>query len=504
MAKKKQSTEEARVVFDAEAEKVGLDKAKNPAQTQPTRVIDFVERHYDLYLTPEGDPFAVRKNGLRRAIPFPPTGGELKNDVSLDMFAESGGVIGDTNMTAGLKIIHAKARRLEETTPLYLRCHSTTSRVVIDLAQPGNTKCVVIKDGGWSVEDAPPTGVFFKRTSQTLPLPLPAPGARGRGKKDLARILGWKLKDRYFLLTWGWLVVASLDWIPRPVLNPIGAPGSGKSSRGRALVGVLNPPGRALGSSFGKNLDDDRVKAMGSYLVGYDNLSSVSEAQSDHLCRLVSGEKSEKRQLYADTNVVSVDYLRTGVFTSIGVLQWRPDALERLIQLPLSRIKERKSETALNESFIEAHPRILGDLLDDIAFMLGSLPAMLAEQPAEAPRMADYWSALRALGSEYAEAFQASNHDTMVDAAENDPWVMAVRNWLKSVDGKFIGTPAEGYQSFSGWLIDNHPGYSSPKSQKSMTELLNKSAVPMEAIGIKFEVKRSHGLRTWRIELKKQ
>lgn len=480
-------------------------------QAKPTlakTVIDYVRSNYDLLATPQGQAFAVPRTGLRRPIPFPESGGQLTSDARLRLHEDSGKAVSKSTVSDAMGIIHSLALRSPQRADLHVRCASLPGQVVIDLGEPDSTRCLVVTADGWQVATEPPSGVYFRRSGTTLPLPEPQKDRTlGVGWQALADILGWEPKSREFLLTRSWIACAPLAHLQRPMLILIGAPGSGKTSRGLTIIGVWDPR-EGLGSSLGKNLEDDRVKANNSFLIGYDNLSTISEAQSDHLARVVTGDAPDKRQLYSDDTVHSMFYRRTGVLTAINLPTGiKADSHERFIPLELNRLRDFGSESQLAKRVAEMHPLILADALDDLARILGRLEKLLRDEPTGQDRMKDYWLALRALGKKYAQAFAAHSHEGMQELARNDPWVQSVVAWMKALpDGQFVGTPEEGYASYSEFtfqrwedtgMLNRLPESRRPTSASALSRAMSNNATPLRAAGVEAGVRRSNGVRKW-------
>lgn len=387
-------------------------------------------------------------------------------------------------------MVAAQAEELTTSTQLHLRCahDPVAGAVVLDLGQPGTARCVVVTRTGWQVQDAPPTGCYFRRPGSLLALPDPTPGG---SLEPLRELLGFAPEDDRWHLARGWLTVAPLATIPRPLMVPLGAAGSGKTTRARCLVSVLDPR-EELGSSFGRNADDDRVTAYSRFLVGYDNLSSVSETVSDHIARLVTGETAEKRRNYSDTDTVSITYRRSGVITAITLPTLRPDALERIVPLHLDRMtpQARTSETRLRHRFADAHPGILGAVLDGLVRVLDGLPALLAADP-QTVRMKDYSLALLALDPSAFDAYQRSAAGVLTAAAEDDPLVAVVREYVAARQAatqaaEVVIEPKIAYADMTPIALRAGSAWW-PRDPAALSRALVRASGPLAAVGIEFE-----------------
>lgn len=471
-----------------------------PKQTNAELVAARALAEYSLGVTPEGEPFAVECNGTGLAIPLGAKGDGLRGRIAAAIYDETGRVIGNEALGSGLGIVIAKAKASGTVTPMHLRVAHDPNQIVLDLGQPNSARCVVITPGGWTVEDRPPAGILFRRTGTSRPLPTPVRG----GKLDVLRdLLDFVADDPRWLLIRGWLPASLRCNSPRPLLLMLGAAGSGKTIRGHLIVNVLDPRPE-LGSSFGRNLDDDRTKAFNSFQLGYDNLTSISEQTSDQVCRTVTGDAAEKRRNYTDTDVVVMPYRRTGVMTAINAPALRPDALERIIPISLSAMPQgaRRSEEHLWSTFDDAHPGILGAVLDDAVTMLAGLPEVIERN--DGPRMLDYWQSLLSIDPVLAQAYADNAADVLTIAAEDDPLVVTVRAWLRAFPrSEREGEPAEEFASLDHFARGQTHGVPAwwPPTHRSMSAHLTKATNTLAAVGVTFERGKSNGRRTWHFVL---
>ncbi len=468
------------------------DGGSRGGMTAPV-VVQWVEEHYDVAVTPSGETFAVPRTGPRLVTMLGERGGHLRDAVTAALYDATGQVVGTKAVEDAFRVVLARARRGHRVVTLHLRV-AQAQTLVIDLGQPDNARCVVITPQGWTVPDNPPDGMLFRRTAATRPLPEPAEHG---SLEPLRELLGFEVGSAVWDLCRGWVVGATMPHTARPLVCAIGAPGSGKSTRGKLLLGVLDPR-EELGSAFGKNIGDDQVKALGRFHVGYDNLSAVSEAVSDHVCRLVTGDEIDKRKLYSDTGQVILSYRRTGVITAVTLPALRPDALERTIPLHLDRLPEgqRRSETRLMRDFTERHPMILGGLCDALVTVLRDLPR-LQEQDVPRPRMADYFDVLRAYDPATASAYVAAVKNIMVEAAEADPFVSTVAAWLRTVGLPWRGTATQAHQEAAAYRqqVDLWSSAWWPRSAAAFSAALAKATEPLHAIGITVSTRRSNGIK---------
>lgn len=461
-------------------------------------ILDFLNSTYEFFHTPDGEPFAVPRRGVRRPIPLSEKGeGGLKGQAQYDYERTTGKPVNSAALVQALTSLYQVALRDMPELRLHLRAaRPTPGVVVLDLAQPGNTRCVVVTGDGWQVEDEPPQGVAFRVAGSTRPLPTPTAG----GDPDALRgLLGWTPTDRRWLLTRGWLAAALLPDIARPVLFFHGRAGSSKTTKAVTVVSVIDPRDE-LGSSFGKNERDEVAMASNRYLVGFDNVSRASEETSDRLSRLVTGTSDERRTLYSDNDQTVISFRRTGVITGLSIPAFKSDALERLVQIQCDTIpaSQRRSEKAIAEDRAAKHPTILGAVLSDLTTILRNLPES-EQRDSGKPRMADFSDALHALDPAIEAAFTAAASEAMVDAAESDPFVMTIQRWLskESLPVRYTATEAHARAARFRDVQDRDLHVWWPKDARAFAGALTRQAGPLEAVGIRAANSRNGRSRTW-------
>ncbi|UFN44519.1 hypothetical protein [Nocardioides okcheonensis] len=254
-----------------------------------------------------------------------------------------------------------------------LRIHHdpAAGRIVIDLARPDGL-AIVVTAQGWTVEPIP-MGVVFRRSHATLPLPDPVRGGR---LDELAAILSLDPVGVPFASLSAWAVGTLFAASVRPAVLLWGPMGCGKTTALRVVASTVEPtPASAMGSAFGRNLDDDLVRATHRALPIWDNLQRVSGAVSEQFCSMVTGTAIEKRQLYTDTELVSVAVARPVGLTAVAKpAGFRPDALDRMTVVEMQPLPVRIADDAIQARFDEAHPRLLGALCDAAAAALRWMP----------------------------------------------------------------------------------------------------------------------------------
>lgn len=467
-------------------------------------VATFIENNYRLGRSTDGLVFAVPtyegSNRIAREVR------SIRNDV-LRRFREDrkkrtgrGVVIGRDTLSAALDLVAALAEDTEEEAVAIRAAQVGDDRVVLDLGD-ATGQAVEVTTSGWTVRQPSADLPLFRRSSATRPLPVPE---RGGSMGTLCDLLGLKPTDRQWLLLRGWLVGSLFADFPRPLLWVVGPQGSGKSTRARMALSLIEPSD-SLGKEPGKNERDDSTGARGRYLVSYDNISHVSQNTSDWLCRLVTGVTDDRRALYSDDDLRPVSYKRSGVATSIVLPPGLgSDALERIALVNLDRVPddERRSEADLWAAF-EEKGWILGALLDDVVLGLRHMRAVRAERRPR-PRMADYADILLALdrGLDLAEdaghlaAYVGTVDEALAERAFDDPFTAAILSLVKEAGGHWRG-PAETLlkhvNSAHGFEADRPKWW--PASARAVAAQCQKASEALRHAGVTFKAGKSNGFR---------
>jgi len=301
------------------------------------------------------------------------------------------------------------------------------------------------------------------------------------------------VSDARFHLVWGWLVASLFSEVARPALWLTGPQGSGKTTVGLSILGVVSPTDR-MGGNFGKNERDDLALLGGSYIPSFDNLTRISQASNDFICRMVTGTETASRRLYTDDDLHLTTLMRTAMFTSINLpVGLREDGLERIVHLHFDRIDEldRRREGDLRAEFARHHPRILGCLLSDVAGVLANLHEAKSELTS-LPRMADYATILYALDlhlwmkpqyRRFLSSYRAAVSEEMEDRALNDPFTSAILRIAETKDGwsgnlktllTLIDLPAFSEERPSWW----------PRSSRALSNLLRSHHESLRSVGV--------------------
>ena len=297
-----------------------------------------------------------------------------------------------------------------EPVELHLRVVDTPGRVVVDLCDE-QARAVEITADGWRVCDIRDVGgpAWFRRSRPMLAQVIPVEVEDVMATlKSAQKILG--LDDEAWALALG----AEIGWhfpsIDRPGLWPTGPSGSGKTTRAHMLVNLIDPV-KKIGGRVNLRRDERnaRAKAMSRYVVTMDNMSEVSPELSDWWCTLHTGVSDEVRQLHTDNEMLSFDYQRVGLATSLALPEGlQPDALRRTLHIELDASGVHPDKTTLWQDYEKLRPQILGAIYTVISKVLANLDDALSMQLIGCPEMADYARRLKAADLAFPKIVRAS------------------------------------------------------------------------------------------------
>ena len=269
--------------------------------------------------------------------------------------------------TASAQVLHdavgtlaGMARFEGEEVLIALRVGGDRRRVVVDLGDTAWRAAEVTAEG-WTILQEPDVRFRRPRTSKNLPEPV-----RGGSLNELRRFIN--VSDDSWPLVLGWLVAALSPTGPYPMLWLLGEQGTAKSTSAEFIRDLVDPVVAARRSSP-RSDRDLMISASNCWVLMLDNLTKLSEEQSNALARLATGGGFATRQLYADAEEVVFDLSRPVVVTGIQVRGVREDLRERAINLELPVIEKgsRRREQEMRREYAEARPRMFGALLDAVS-----------------------------------------------------------------------------------------------------------------------------------------
>jgi putative DNA primase/helicase len=356
-------------------------------------------------------------------------------------FESTGAAIGGQALEDGLRILEARAVNDGPLCECFTRTAGAGGKLYLDLGD-ASWRAVEITAHAWTVIDQAP--VKFLRSPSMRALPVPESGSL---IEELRQFVNVK-SDEDSMLVLAFVLASIRPQGPFPILVVNGEAGSGKSVFSRMVRALIDPsaaPIRAVPR-------DDRdlvVSASNSWLLAFDNLSSLPAWLADAFCRLATGSGFATRMLHTDRDEMIFEAARPIIINGIAHLTDRADLADRSVTIHLAAIPDadRRPEDELLADFEKARPRILGALLDAVSRALANIATVKLDR---APRMADFakWitAAEPALGwkpGEFLAAYSGNRRDVVEAAFDADAVAVAIWKLLADQPEGFQGTATE-------------------------------------------------------------
>ena len=237
------------------------------------------------------------------------------------------------------------------------------------------------------------------------------------------------------------------------------------------------------------------ISAENAHVLCFDNVSGVSDAMSDALCRLATGGGFGTRQLYTGRGEELFYLSKPMILNGIVEIATRPDLADRMLRIMLQPIPddERRTEAELNAAFEADRSAILGGLLDAVS---ASLRYRGEVKLSRLPRLADFavnaTAASRLFGEglpAFMDAYSANRLDAVLDAAANSPIVQPIEAFMRTtMDGEWEGTMTDLMEEAALFLPQpDRPPRQYPRTGSAMANEMQRVAPVLRALGIRRE-----------------
>lgn len=266
------------------------------------------------------------------------------------------------------------------TNELHLRVAGNIDNIYIDLSNIYNEVIEIDSEG---IRIGTNEDVYFLRPDEQHSLIRPDFKGTFDDIQDLFR-----LSKRNLVLLRAWAMYALTPVGPHPILVLSGQQGSGKSTLCRMLQRLIDPHRAGL-RSVPKTESDFMIAAQSSWLLVFDNLTYISQGQSDLISLAVTGGTLGKRILYTDDQELILSAKRPMVLNGINEMVRNSDLADRCIFVELEPIPEaaRRTEAELMDEFLMMSSQLLGGLVKLIQKAIVNYP----NTPISGyPRMADF------------------------------------------------------------------------------------------------------------------
>lgn len=393
--------------------------------------------------------------------------------------------------------LEAKAVLRGKKVSIHTRIAETDEAIYIDLCND-EWQAVEIKKDGWKVISEPP--VHFKRSDIMQPLPRPV---KDGNIDDLKPFINYGNDNEYKLII-AWLLSTLKENNPFPLLTIQGEQGSAKSTTTKAIRALIDPSSLPL-RALPQDEQTLAISASNTWILAYDNLSGLSAAMSDSLCKMSTGGGLSVRELYTTREESVFNIMRPTILNGIDDIAQRPDLLDRSIVINLPSISEenRKDEKNFWKNFTEKQASILGGLCDVVSSGLNELPHTTLKKR---PRMADFalWitACEKALGwndGDFMEIYNQNRSKAIDQGIESDPFASAIVQYIKK-HGEYEGTPSVLSSKAKNYADESSTRGRAWPSGHSIRNRLRRINPSLRKLGINYIEVASAKHRTLRLE----
>lgn len=416
-------------------------EGEKPAKKSVAKLlIGIAESECDLWLSHEGDAWAdIFIDGVRHSHPV--RSAKFKRWLSGQLWLKHEMPTNSEAMQSALLVIESKAEYGgAPKRQVFLRVGEHDGSIYIDVADERN-RAIEVSAQGWRVIESTECPVRFHRGESQQPLPLPVAGG------DLDQL--WQLipvASGYRRLLLAWLGFCLIPTGAKPILTLHGPKGAGKSTTATVLKRLVDPGMVDLLALVG-DTQSIATNARRRLILAYDNISSLSTAQQDALCRVATGCSFTARKLYTDLDESYYTFVRPQILTSVDCVPSRSDLLDRCLLVELDRIDEslRLPESEIWARFDALAPALLGAVLDMVAAGLrnqSQVTDSLSGAAMRLPRMAEFARfGAAALGAEFLDEYRRNIANAEIVAVESNPVASAIQELVAA--GDFEGTATQ-------------------------------------------------------------
>lgn len=282
----------------------------------------------------------------------------IKKWIACEVYRVQKKVPGAEVVKSILSVLEGRARFEGKEIELQNRTAWKNNELFYDLTNE-EWQAIRINKDGWELIDKPP--ILFKRFSHHKAQIVPV--KNGDVKLFLNYINVVNTEHQLLLLVF--LISCFIPDFPHVMLVVFGSQGSSKSTLSK-LARLVVDPSLVDVASF-PHRGTELIQALAHhYLLFFDNVSHITEEESDTLCKAITGGGHVKRELYSNDEDIIYNFMRCIGMNGINLVTTRPDLLERSLLLELERIEpeKRKTEQELYQNFAGDLPSILGGIFD--------------------------------------------------------------------------------------------------------------------------------------------
>ena len=276
----------------------------------------------------------VKTNNSRELMISPSE--ELKTWLTYEYHKSKGSYPQEKHLVNYLKTLKYEIRAKGTKIKLYNRFAFVGRKLYIDLGTE-NRSVAEIDSSGLKICDTSP--IFFSRYKKLHEIVI---GTKEVDPHIIFDYINISNRDDR-LLTLIWLITSCLPHIERPILLLTGEAEGGKTTMARFFRSIFDPC-ESLDTSSTTKEDDLALIFHKNAIPLIDNAGSFSKQISDFYCRAVTETTFQKKILYTDAELLTLNFKRSPIITSIGIPSSENDFLSRCLIIGSSAIASDKKK----------------------------------------------------------------------------------------------------------------------------------------------------------------
>jgi hypothetical protein len=273
----------------------------------------------------------------------------------------------------------------------------------------------------------------------------------------------------------------------------------------------------------GAQKDDQRRRGLivsRNYLTHFDNMSHLTNEESDELCIYATGADYQERKLHTNTEIVKYRLQANIGYNGINDLARNPDLLSRIIHFELEKLNQKVPFKQYWKQRENERPLVLGYIFDVIRRVISRYERE-ADRLSTTHRLADFIILGEIISQELGEEpgrfltlFQNIAHEQTTKVIENNSFAQILIEYILSrkymdANKKPMTRWAIATTTFHTELVSfaRAKGYDIsriwefPDDAVGLGIKLNKLKSTLVEVGIKIERKKSRASSTWLIEV---
>jgi len=326
-------------------------------------------------------------NNIKKIIELGTINSQLWAIKNLVLLTKPSETFSDTQIDMAIKGITSVGSDLNVDT-IYNRVAMRNNHIYIDMARP-DWKIIKIGPDGYDIipfDENCPVFVRFQHQG-VMSEPIDYTGDPLEKFADLLRI---KKSDKliYKILQ----VAYFLEAYPIPIMLITGEHGSAKTTTEKGIINVVDPTNQNL-TTIPNNNENLMLRLYTHYMVGFDNISEMSQQQSDVLCTAITGGGNEKRKLYTNKDMAILSFKRKIALNGIAPKIDFSDLRDRCIHIETEPIFKKMSEKNFYKLYNSLLPMVRKQVFELLSKAIKIYPEVEKEfedSGKELPRMADF------------------------------------------------------------------------------------------------------------------